>query len=211
MGLKRECCIFATSSEDGAGHLAGWCFSSAISACKHLFFIKKKSTRHLVALIESAVKEWMKCKQCRGMLLSLQGTGSRCLVGGQAALCCWAQAREAAEPQTTGVWEGFQVKDCFVLVLCTFTHSSSWLLWKLGSQGNLWHGSDWILKVVFYVLSSQCGREKRFCYLLWLAPRVAGDNLSCHFFSPILSVHLSSLCTVPGLYLKAFSLFFFMR
>lgn len=121
--------------------------------------------------------------------------GAGAWVGGQAALCCWAQSREASEPQTTGVWQGFQVKYCFVLVLCTSTHSSYWLLWKLGSQGAwnmalteflkwcLWKREEILL---FTVTGTLCSRWQ---IELWPLPSQP-------------SVHLRSLGTVPELCLN---------
>lgn len=144
----------------------------------------------------------MKCNQCRRMFLSLQGTGSRCL-GGRMG-CSVLLSTVQGSCWTTNHWSLGGFPGPVLLCACPVHFHTQQLLaaMEIGVPGNLWHGSDQILKVVFCMLSSFCGREKRFCYLLWLAPRVAGDNLSYCFFPPIPSVHLSSLSTIPGLYLN---------
>lgn len=175
--------------------------SSAISGCRHWFSIKN-STRHLVALIESAVKEWMKCNQGRRMLLFLQGTGSRCLEGRTGCSVLLSTVQGSCWTTNHCSLGGFPGR----ILLCAYPvhfHTQQLLAaMEAGIPGNLGHGSDWIPTVVFYVLSSLCGRDKRFCYLLWLASSVAGDNLSCCLVPAIPSVHLSSFSTAPGLYLN---------
>lgn len=78
--------------------------------------------------------------------------------------------------------------------------------WNWDPIGKLRHGSDHGFIVVFDMLNSLCGREKWFCYLLWLASHLAGGNLSYCLFPPIqfppIAVNLSSLSTVPGVYVN---------
>lgn len=144
----------------------------------------------------------MKCNQCRRMFLSLQGTGSRCL-GGRMG-CSVLLSTVQGSCWTTNHWSLGGFPGPVLLCACPVHFHTQQLLAakEIGVPGNLWHGSDRILKVVFCMLSSFCGREKRFRYFLWLAPRVAGDNLSYCFFPAIPSVHLSSLSTIPGLHLN---------
>ena len=102
---RRRWHVVATFLEDGARHLACWCFSFAISHCKDSFFIKN-SRRHLVALIENTVKQSMKCNQCRRICLPLQGTVSRCLggrMGWTASLSTvWGSCWTTNKPLETG-------------------------------------------------------------------------------------------------------------
>lgn len=142
----------------------------------------------------------MKCNQCRRTLLSLQGTGSRCL-GGRMG-CSVLLSTVQGSCWTTNHWSLGGFPGQVLLCACPLHFHTQQLSMEAGIPGNLWHEFDGILKVAFCVLSSLCGREKRSCYLLWLEPRAADDNLSCCFFLPIPSVHLNSLSTVPGLYLN---------
>lgn len=127
----------------GASHLP--------SQAANINFSLKNSTRHLVALIESAVKEWMKCNQCRKMLLSLQGTGSRCL-GGRTG-CSVLLSTVQGSCWTTNHWSlgGFPGQG--LLCACPVHFHAQQLLAavEVGIPGNLWHGCDWILKVLLCV------------------------------------------------------------
>lgn len=190
VGLRRECCMVVTSLEDGPGHLAGWCFSSAISGCKHLFFIKN-STGHLVAWMESAVKEWMRCNQCRWTLLSVQGTGSRCW-GGRTG-CSVLLSTVQGSCWTTNHWSLAGFPGQILLCACPvhFHTQSYWLVWKLGSQ------RTWDMALTEFLQWCLWKREEILLFTVTgtLCSRWQPELL---FLPSHPSVHLSSLSTVLG-------------
>lgn len=127
--------------QGGAPHLP--------SQAANIYFSFKNSTGHLVAWMESAVKEWMRCNQCRRMLLSLQGAGSRCL-GGRTG-CSVLLSTVQGSRWTTNHWSLAGFPGQILLCACPVHFHTQQLLAavEIGIPGSLEHGSDWIFKVVF--------------------------------------------------------------